>query len=619
MTTPAGLRGYRVMTLPGDGVGPEIVAAARQVLDAAGRRYGYLLAYEEGVMGGCAIDAYGAPMEAGLIERCKACDAVLLGAVGGPKWDTTDPHKPRPEQGLLGMRKGLELFANLRPVKSFKALAHNSTLKPEVIDGVDMLVVRELTGGVYFGKSERTADTAYDTMIYSEAEVDRLVEYAFTVAEGRRRLLHSVDKANVLESSRLWRAVAIRVAERHPGVELRHMLVDNCAMQFIREPKQFDVIATENLFGDVLSDEAAMLTGSIGMLPSRQRRRRRREPLRADPRLGPRHRRQGAGESLRDGSQCRDDARPQLRRARRGTRRGEGRRDGPRERRPHGRHRRPGRDQAQHRRDDRRYPGRPGGRLTRRRGGTMPPIPEMDTIWMDGTLVPWADAKVHVLTHALHYGSGVFEGIRAYKTERGPAVLRLTEHLKRLARSAKLYYMPVPYGIEQLYDATFEVLESNKLDACYIRPLVFRGYGEMGLFPMNAPVQVIIAAWPWGTYLGEEGILHGVRAKTSSIQSLDHTALARAAKATGQYLNSILAKIEVLNAGYDEAIMLTEHGHVAEGSGENIFAVRGGVLMTPPPSDGVLEGITRDIRHERWREAMGIEVPGAQPCRAATS
>jgi branched-chain amino acid aminotransferase len=237
----------------------------------------------------------------------------------------------------------------------------------------------------------------------------------------------------------------------------------------------------------------------------------------------------------------------------------------------------------------------------------MPPIPEMDTIWMDGTLVPWADAKVHVLTHALHYGSGVFEGIRAYKTERGPAVLRLTEHLKRLARSAKLYYMPVPYGIEQLYDATFEVLESNKLDACYIRPLVFRGYGEMGLFPMNAPVQVVIAAWPWGTYLGDEGILHGVRAKTSSIQSLDHTALARAAKATGQYLNSILAKIEVLNAGYDEAIMLTEHGLVAEGSGENIFAIRGGVLMTPPPSDGVLEGITRDIVMNVAR-SEGIEV-----------
>jgi branched-chain amino acid aminotransferase len=237
----------------------------------------------------------------------------------------------------------------------------------------------------------------------------------------------------------------------------------------------------------------------------------------------------------------------------------------------------------------------------------MAPIPEMDTIWMDGALVPWADAKIHVLTHALHYGSGVFEGIRAYKTERGVAVLRLTEHLKRIVRSAKLYYMPVPYTTEQLYDATFEVLQSNKLEACYIRPLIFRGYGEMGLFPMDAPVQVIIAAWPWGTYLGEEGIANGVRAKTSSIQSLDHTALARAAKATGQYLNSILAKIEVLNAGYDEAVMLTEHGHVAEGSGENLFAVRNGVLTTPPSSDGVLEGITRDIVMQ-VAASEGIEV-----------
>jgi branched-chain amino acid aminotransferase len=241
----------------------------------------------------------------------------------------------------------------------------------------------------------------------------------------------------------------------------------------------------------------------------------------------------------------------------------------------------------------------------------MAPIPEVDKIWMNGELLPWAEAKVHVLTHALHYGSGVFEGIRCYKTPAGPAVFRLEEHLKRLARSAKLYYMPVPFSLEELYDATFAVIEGNGLEACYIRPLVYRGYGEMGLFPLNAPVDVAIAAWPWGTYLGEEGILHGVRAKTSSIQSLDHTALARAAKATGQYLNSILAKIEVTNAGYDEAIMLTEHGHVAEGSGENIFVVRGGVLMTPPPSDGVLEGITR-------ASVMAMAATMGIPCQERT-
>jgi len=241
----------------------------------------------------------------------------------------------------------------------------------------------------------------------------------------------------------------------------------------------------------------------------------------------------------------------------------------------------------------------------------MAPIPEVDKIWMDGELVPWAEAKVHVLTHALHYGSGVFEGIRCYTTPAGPAVFRLRDHLKRLVRSGKLYYMPVPYTLDELSDATFAVIEGNRLDACYIRPLIIRGYGEMGLFPLNAPVQTVIAAWPWGAYLGEEGIRHGIRAKVSSIQSLDHTALARAAKATGQYLNSILAKIEVTKAGYDEAIMLTAHGHVAEGSGENIFVVRDGTLMTPPPSDGVLEGITRDSVM-KMAAAMGI------PCRERT-
>jgi len=261
-------RAHHIMVLPGDGVGPEIVAAAQQVLAAAGGLFGLEVTYEYGVLGGCAIDQFGEPIEPGLIERCQTCDAVLLGAVGGPKWDTTDPDRPRPEQGLLGIRKGLELYANLRPVRCFHALVDNSTLRSEVIDGVDLVVMRELTGGIYFGERKRTADSAYDTCFYTEEEVERLMDYAFRLAGGRRKLVHSVDKANVLESSRLWRAVALQVAERHPDIELRHMLVDNCAMQLVRNPKQFDVIATENMFGDILSDEAGMLTGSIGMLPS---------------------------------------------------------------------------------------------------------------------------------------------------------------------------------------------------------------------------------------------------------------------------------------------------------------------------------------------------------------
>jgi branched-chain amino acid aminotransferase len=235
------------------------------------------------------------------------------------------------------------------------------------------------------------------------------------------------------------------------------------------------------------------------------------------------------------------------------------------------------------------------------------PITEVEKIWMNGELVPWGEAKVHVLSHALHYGSGVFEGIRCYDTVRGSAVFRLREHLRRLERSARLYYMPVPYSLEELVRATHEVIRANGLKACYIRPLVFRGYGEMGIFPMKAPVDAIIAVWPWGAYLGEEGVTHGIRAKVSSIQALNHASLARAAKASGQYLNSILAKVEVTNSGYDEAIMLNERGHVAEGSGENIFAVRDGVLMTPPTSDGILEGITRDSVIQ-IAAGLGVEV-----------
>ncbi len=235
------------------------------------------------------------------------------------------------------------------------------------------------------------------------------------------------------------------------------------------------------------------------------------------------------------------------------------------------------------------------------------PIPVVDKIWMNGELVPWADAKVHVLTHALHYGSGVFEGIRCYDTVRGPAIFRLDEHLKRLERSAKLYYMPVPFTHGRLMQATKDVIRANGLRACYIRPLVFRGYGEMGVYPLNAPVDTIIAVWPWGAYLGDAAAEHGIRAKVSSVRALDHSSLARAAKASGQYLNSILAKIEVTNSGYDEAIMLNDRGHVAEGSGENLFAVRRGMLMTPPTSDGILEGITRDTVME-LATSMGIQV-----------
>ena len=252
----------RVILLPGDGIGPEITAPTVEVLGAVGAE----LEFEEHVFGGASIDAHGTALTDDVLQACRSADAVLLAAVGGPKWDTTDPSKPRPEQGLLGLRKGLGLFANLRPVRPAPALYGSSPLKLDVIERTDLLVVRELTGGIYFGEKTRDADSASDLCSYTRLEIERIARVAFGAARSR---VTSVDKANVLETSRLWREV---VRELHgsefPNIELEHLLVDNTAMRLIAAPRHFDVILTENMFGDILSDEAAMLTGSIGMLPS---------------------------------------------------------------------------------------------------------------------------------------------------------------------------------------------------------------------------------------------------------------------------------------------------------------------------------------------------------------
>jgi 3-isopropylmalate dehydrogenase len=250
----------RIVALPGDGIGPEVMAAARRLLDQVGE-----FEIEEHAVGGASIDAHGTALTDEVLAACKSSDAVLLAAVGGPKWDTTDPKAPRPEQGLLGLRKGLELFANLRPVRPSPALLDASPLRRDRIEGTDLLVVRELTGGIYFGDSGREDSRAFDTCVYSVAEIERITEVGFRFA---RRKVTSVDKANVLETSRLWREVVTRVAASHDDIELDHLLVDNAAMQLVSRPSEFDVILTENMFGDILSDEAAMLTGSIGMLPS---------------------------------------------------------------------------------------------------------------------------------------------------------------------------------------------------------------------------------------------------------------------------------------------------------------------------------------------------------------
>ncbi|MFC3149730.1 3-isopropylmalate dehydrogenase [Litoribrevibacter euphylliae] len=263
-----------VLILPGDGIGPEIVAEAVKVLNVVNNKFDLGLTLEEGLVGGSAYDVHGTPLPEETMTKAKASDAILLGAVGGPKWDNLEDRELRPEKGLLGLRSGLELFGNLRPAILYPQLADASSLKPEIVSGLDILIVRELTGGIYFGKPRgiRTLENGeregYNTYVYSESEIRRIAKVAFESARKRNKKLCSVDKANVLEVTVLWREILEEVGKEYPDVELSHMYVDNAAMQLVRAPKQFDVMVTGNMFGDILSDAAAMLTGSIGMLPS---------------------------------------------------------------------------------------------------------------------------------------------------------------------------------------------------------------------------------------------------------------------------------------------------------------------------------------------------------------
>jgi 3-isopropylmalate dehydrogenase len=267
------MKTFKITVLPGDGIGPEVVKQTTEVIKSVEKKYGYRFDLKEAFIGGCAIDKFGVPLPDETLEQCKNSDAVLLGAVGGFKWDNL-PGNIRPEAGLLGIRAGLGLFANLRPAVIYSSLKSASPLRADIVkDGIDIMVVRELTGGIYFGDRGRTTTenmgiAAYDTEMYSTVEVERITRLAFETAMKRNKVLTSVDKANVLESSRFWREVVVKVSADYPEVKLNHMYVDNAAMQLVRNPMQFDVIVTTNMFGDILSDEASMITGSIGMLPS---------------------------------------------------------------------------------------------------------------------------------------------------------------------------------------------------------------------------------------------------------------------------------------------------------------------------------------------------------------
>ena len=393
-------------------------------------------------------------------------------------------------------------------------------------------------------------------------EIERITRTAFEAARSR---VTSVDKMNVLETSRLWREVVTRVhSEEFPNVELEHQLVDSAAMKLVAAPRHFDVILTENMFGDILSDEAAMLTGSLGMLPSAS--------LGGD---GPGVFEPVHGSAPDIAGTGKANPLAMILSAALMLRHGFGREDAA-----------SALESAVDKALDRGLrTARPGWRRDDRRGHRGGPegdhVNQAGLIWMNGELVAHEDAKVHVLTHALHYGTGVFEGVRAYETPRGTAIFRHTDHIDRLFNSARMYYMDIPYSKEEIRAATHEVIARSGLKSCYIRPLVYRGAGPMGLYPLDCPVDVCIAVWEWGAYLGDEGKQNGIRAKVSSWRKIPHDALIPTAKATGQYLNSVLAKIESEKAGYEEGILLDSHGNVCEGTGENLFVVRDGVIATP--------------------------------------
>ena len=371
---------FNIALLPGDGIGPEVVAEGVKVLDAVGARFGHEFSYTADIVGGAAIDDYGVALRDETLEMCQEQDAVFFGAVGGPKWD--DPGASvRPEQAILGLRKGLGLFANIRPVKMYDFLVDSTALKPEVVRGVDMIVLRELTGGIYFGQPQKQwvengERHVVDTLAYSEHEIERIVRVGFELAQARRKKLTSVDKANVMASSRLWRAIVLEVAPDYPDVAVEHLLVDACTMHLISRPGDFDVIVAENLFGDILSDEAVHAGRLDGHAAQRQPgpaqpRRHRPGHVRADPRHrarhpGPRHR-----QPHRPDPQRRDDAAPLAGPGGRGRRRRGGRRRCARRRPPPGRPRRPGRQPEGHRRHGR--PHRRGAGLTGARRPDLTP------------------------------------------------------------------------------------------------------------------------------------------------------------------------------------------------------------------------------------------------------
>jgi branched-subunit amino acid aminotransferase/4-amino-4-deoxychorismate lyase len=490
------------------------------------------------------------------------------------------PDQPRPEQGLLGLRKGLGLYANLRPVKPLTALLDASPLKRERIEGTDLLVVRELTGGIYFGEKTRTKTTASDVCAYSTEEIERIARVAFSAA---RTKVSSVDKANVLETSRLWREVVTGVAQEFPAIELEHVLVDNAAMQLVSNPASFDVIVTENMFGDILSDEAAMITGSIGMLPSASLGEDGKpglfEPVHGSaPDIAGPGRRQPLGHDP-----LRGDAPAARARLERGGRRRRIRR-GPR---AAGRAADPGsRRLREHRRGD---PRRARPPLTP--GSSV--VNQADLIWMNGEFVAWEDAKVHVLTHGPALRHRRLRGGPLLRHRIGPAIFRHQDHIERLFKSAELYYMPGPVraGADPHGDARADRAQRPSL--VLHPPAGAPRLRDDGAVPARGARRGGRRRVGVGRLPRRRGQADGHPREGQLVAAHQPRLADPARQGDGQYLNSVLAKIESHKAGYEEAILLDDSGHVCEGSGENIFVVSDGVIVTPPQTASILDGISR--------------------------
>ena len=512
-----------------------------------------------------------------VLDEWRGLDALFVGAVGTPG---VPPGVI--ERGLLlKMRFDLDLYINQRPF----------TWAPS---GIDFVVIRENTEGSYAGeggvlRKGTPHEVATQGSVNTRRGVERCVRYAFELARSReRKHLTLVHKTNVLTfAGDLWERTFNEVAAEYPDVDTAYNHIDAACIYMVERPAAYDVVVTDNLFGDILTDLAGRGIRGHRVRVVRQPQPRPHRPVdvRARARLGPGHRRPEQGQPRGRHPQRRPHARVPRRGATPPTASG---RPAPT----------PSPSPAPPRRSATSSPSgspaEPGGaHLAAHQENTMPITPT-SKIWMNGELVDWDDAQIHILTHTLHYGMGVFEGIRAYETDQGPAVFRLTEHIERLHRSAQILMMDMPYSVEELVEATKLTVRETGLPSCYIRPIAYYGYGEMGLNTLPCSVDVAIACWPWGAYLGDDAASKGVRMKISSWTRHGHNTMPPASKTTGNYVNSCLAKVEALKAGYDEAIMLNLDGLVSECTGENIFVARGGKLITPPLSAGALEGITQN-------------------------